>query len=284
MFRSGGDAPTLARDKRVGVDACARDVAGDGGAAPAGTEHALARLLAEPRLHGLLTKFDLDLESARHQFRWCSCWAGQGNPRMPRGRWLEAMGEEDERVKFAEEGHRARAPGSEASLLPSIMQGTAAQGGEPIEVVAVSSSSDGAQRGAGLASAPRGRTGESRNKGHLVFQRTLRFWGYMDSGKADVLLTDLLPAASVREMESRGLLSSSSANMNWQLAVNAPRARDPRADVDAPGRSSQPAWREGPPRRGALAEDSWEQEGDEAAASSSARRPTAPLWSPRRRT
>ena len=167
--------------------------------------------------------------------------------------------------------------------MPSIMQGTGAAGGEPIEVVAASSSSDGAQGGADLATAPKKRTRERRNNTHLVFQRTHRFWVYMDSGKADVILTDQLPAASMKEMQSRGLLSSNSANMNWQLAVNAPRARDPRADGDAPGRSSQLAWRAGPPRRDAQAEDSGEQEGVEAAASSSSWRPSS-SWSPRRRT
>ena len=174
-------------------------------------------------------------------------------------------------------------PGSEALLLPPGMQGTAAPGGEPIEVVAATLSSDGAQGGAGLATAPKKRTRERRNAAQLVFHPTLRFWVYMDSGKADVILTDQLPAASVKEMQSRGLLSRNSANMNWQLAVNAPRARDPRADGDAPGRSSQPAWRAGPPRRDAQAEDSGEQEGVEAAASSSSWRPTAPPWSPPRR-
>ena len=229
-----------------------------------------------------ITKFDLDQESARHQFTWCSCWAGQGYPPMPRDDWIQAMGENDERVKFAQEGHRERAPGSEASQLPSNSAGTAALLGEPCEVVA--SSSDGAQRGAEVATASRGRTREARNKGHLVFQRTLRFWVYLDSGRADAILTEDLPAASVKELESRGLLASGSANINYHLAVNAPRARESRGDVDGPGRSSPPDWREGPPRRGALAEDRSEQEGDEAAASSSSRRPTAPLWSPRRRT
>ena len=250
---------------------------------PKGRDKYLARLTkkGEPTW---IVKFDLDQASARHEFTWCSCWAGPGYPPMPRGLWLEAMGEHDERVRFARECHRARPPGSEALLLPSTMQGTAAPGREPVEVVAASSSSDGAQGGAGLATAPKKGKRERRNTGHLVFQRTLRFWVYMDSGKADVILTDQLPAASVKEMQSRGLLSSNSANMNWQLAVNAPRARDPRVDGDAPMRSSQPVWRAGSLRRDAPAEDSGEEEGVEAAASSSFWRPTAPRWSPRRRT
>ena len=135
-----------------------------------------------------------------------------------------------------------------------------------------------------MATAPKKGGRCRRMTGHLVFQRTLRFWVYMDSGKADVILTDQLPAASVKEMQSRGPLSSNSANMNWQLAVNAPRARDPRVDGDAPMRSSQPVWRAGSLRRDAPAEDSGEEEGVEAAASSSFWRPTAPRWSPRRRT
>ena len=75
-------------------------------------------------------------------------------------------------------------------------------------MVGASSNSDGAQGGAGLATAPKNRTRERRNNSHLVFQRMHRFWVYMHSGKADVILTDQLPAASMKEMQSRGLLSS----------------------------------------------------------------------------
>ena len=33
-----------------------------------------------------IATFDLDLESARHEFTWLSCWAGTGYPPMPRSR------------------------------------------------------------------------------------------------------------------------------------------------------------------------------------------------------
>ena len=249
---------------------------------PKGRDKWLARLTkkGEPTW---IVKFDLDQESARHKFMWCSCWAGPGYPPMPRGQWLEAMGANDERAKFAREGHKARLPGSEALVLPWILKGPAAAGGEPKEVAAASSR-DGAQGGADLTTASKKRTRVERNMGHHVFQRTLRFWVYRDSGTVDAILTDELPAASVKELESRGLLFLGHGNMNWQLGVNAPRARDPRADGDAAGRSSEPAWRAGPPRRDPPAEDSEEQEGGNAAASSSSRRPTSAMWSPRRRT
>ena len=73
-----------------------------------------------------IAMFDLDQES-RDQFTWCSCWPGLGLEDERVKFALDGEDGEDERVKFALEGHRARPPGSEASVRPILSYGRSAK-------------------------------------------------------------------------------------------------------------------------------------------------------------